>query len=40
MPVGKNKSLHEGGMPAKPISTAAHPTKNRDTAKPAPNGGR
>ena len=40
MPVGKNKALHEGGGPARPLEKVAHPTKTRDTAKPAPNGGR
>lgn len=40
MPKGKNSALHEGGQAAKPIEQAAHPAKMRDTAKPAPNGGR
>jgi hypothetical protein len=40
MPKGGNNKLHEGGGAAKPITTVAHPTKIRDTARPAPNGGR
>lgn len=40
MPKGKNSVLYEGGGAAKPVGTAAHPTKTRPTATPAPNGGR